>query len=192
MEKKESPEPSDKGKDDKKKEKPFNKKKATVAQKTEPQTPQPAKKDTPSSDDGMMAEKEKTAKPTSRFRRAPSMPAKLKGTIVAKFPTRMVIKYKPGISRDPFATLIDDTRQNDGPMQRKTPDVETLRLVGVLESTGGKNRALLEDIDGYGYILKQGDKVKKGYVSRIDANKAYFQLFEYGWNRTVALELGEE
>ncbi|MBN2226065.1 MAG: hypothetical protein JW763_01745 [candidate division Zixibacteria bacterium] len=131
-------------------------------------------------------------KSTSRFRRSPVMPAKLKGTIVAEFPTRMVIKYGAGSFRDPFKTLIDDTKQNDNPIDKRTPDVETLRLVGVLESESGKNRALLEDLDGYGYILKQGDKVKKGYVSRIDPNRAYFQLFEYGWSRTVALDLGDE
>ena len=134
---------------------------------------------------------EKT-RPTSRFRRQPSMPAKLKGTIVAKFPTRMVIKYTPGMSRDPFKTLIDETKKNDSQMQRKVPDIETLRLVGVIEAANGKNRALLEDIDGYGYILGEGDKVKKGYVSRIDSDKAYFQLYEYGWSRTVALHLGDE
>ena len=120
------------------------------------------------------------------------MPAKLKGTIVAKFPTRMVIKYTPGMSRDPFKTLIDETKKNDSQMQRKVPDIETLRLVGVIEAANGKNRALLEDIDGYGYILGEGDKVKKGYVSRIDSDKAYFQLYEYGWSRTVALHLGDE
>jgi len=189
---KKSPTPAEDGKTDKKKEKPFKKKKQTVAKKSSAPIPQPAKQDTQSESDKALAKKSKTAKPTSRFRRSPSMPAKLKGTIVAQFPTRMVIKYKPGISRDPFATLIDETRQTDSPVRKKTPDVETLRLVGVLESSGGKNRALLEDIDGYGYILKQGDKVKKGYVSRIDSQKAYFQLFEYGWNRTVALELGHE
>ncbi|UCD17059.1 MAG: AMIN domain-containing protein [Candidatus Zixiibacteriota bacterium] len=134
----------------------------------------------------------KEQKPTSRFRRSPALPAKLKGTIVAEFPKRMVIKYTPGNARDPFATLIDDSKQTDSPVDKKVPDVETLRLVGVLESASGQNRALLEDLEGYGYILKQGDKVKKGYVSRIDPKRAYFQLFEYGWSRSVALNLGEE
>jgi hypothetical protein len=131
-------------------------------------------------------------KPTSRFRRQPTLPAKLKGTMVAEFPTRMVIKYNGELSRDPFKTLIDETRKTDSQMQKRIPDIETLRLVGVIESANGKNRALLEDIDGFGYILGEGDKVKKGYVSRIDSNKAFFQLYEYGWSRTVALHLGDE
>ena len=109
---------------------------------------------------------------------------------MAEFPQRMVIEYAPGEFRDPFETLIDDTRQSNGPRENRIPDVETSRLVGVLESNNGDNRALLEDLDGYGYILKAGDKVKKGYVDKIDADKAFFQLFEYGWSRTIALFLG--
>lgn len=139
-----------------------------------------------------MAGAEEGDKPTSRFRRQPTLPAKLKGTVVAEFPTRMVIEYNSELSRDPFKTLIDETRKNDSQVQKRIPDIETLRLVGVIESANGKNRALLEDIDGFGYILGEGDKVKKGYVSRIDSDKAYFQLYEYGWSRTVALHLGDE
>jgi len=137
-------------------------------------------------------EEEKTKKPTSRFRRQPSLPARLKGTIVAEFPKRMVIKYKPGISRDPFASLIGEKKSGDGFEDKKLLDIETARLVGILESVSGKNRALVEDIDGYGYILKQGDRIKKGYVSQIYSDKALFQLFEYGWSRAHALHLNDE
>ena len=126
-------------------------------------------------------------KPTSRFRRKPTFPTKLKGTIVAEFPTRIVMKYRPGTSRDPFENLLADTKGTNSPIQKKIPDVETAKLVGVLESADGKKRALLEDHDGYGYILKSGDKIKKGYVGKIYSDKAYFKLFEYGWSRTVAL-----
>ncbi len=135
---------------------------------------------------------EKAAKPTSRFRRQPTLPARLKGTIVAEFPTRMVIKYKPGMSRDPFETLIGERRSSNEFGQRKLLEIETARLVGILESVSGKNRALVEDLDGYGYILKQGDRIKKGYVSKIYSDKALFQLFEYGWSRAHALHLDDE
>ncbi len=126
-------------------------------------------------------------KPTSRFRRKPSFPNKLKGTIVAEFPTRIVMKYSPGTGRDPFDNLLTEVKGNDSPIQKKIPDVETAKLVGILESSDGNKRALLEDHDGYGYILKSGDKIKKGYVGQIYSDKAYFKLFEYGWSRTVAL-----
>jgi hypothetical protein len=135
---------------------------------------------------------EKSSKPTSRFRRKPSLPARLKGTIVAEFPKRMVIKYKPGNSKDPFATLITESKGNSGGLlEKRLLDVETANLVGILKSNTGPNRALVEDMDGYGYILKPGDKIKKGYVSKIYANKALFQIFEYGWSRSHALYLGE-
>ena len=44
----------------------------------------------------------KQKKPTSRFRRSPTRPTKIKGTLVAEFPKRLVIKYKAR-GRDPFA-----------------------------------------------------------------------------------------
>ena len=71
------------------------------------------------------------------------------------------------------------------------PNVEGLRLVGVIESDGMSNSALFEDQDGYGYILKEGDKVRKGYVLRVEQNRVYFQIFEYGWSRTLSLNLEE-
>lgn len=130
-------------------------------------------------------------KKTSRFRRSPTRPSKLKGTMVAEFPKRLVIKYKARNHRDPFATLIDDTKTNDSPVERRIPNVEGLRLVGIIEADGGTNQALFEDNTGYSYILKSGDKVKKGYVLRVEADRVYFQIFEYGWSRTVALEIEE-
>jgi hypothetical protein len=123
---------------------------------------------------------------TSRFRRNP---AKIKGTMVAEFPKRLVIKYKPQINRDPFQTLIVESESHDSPIHERIPNVEGLRLVGVIESDAEANRALLEDKNGYSYILKSGDKVKRGYVLRVEVDRVYFQIFEYGWSRTVALAL---
>ena len=128
---------------------------------------------------------------TSRFRRSPTRPTKFQGTLVAEFPKRLVIQYKPGGHRDPFETLINETKQNNSPVERRVPNVEGLRLVGVIESGVG-NSALLEDKDGYGYILKEGDKVRKGYVLKIRPERVFFQIFEYGWSRTVALNLESE
>ena len=130
-------------------------------------------------------------KRTSRFRRSPTRNSKLQGTMVAEFPKRLVIKYKARNHRDPFATLIDDTRTYDNPIEQRVPNVEGLRLVGIIESQGGANQALFEDNTGYSYILKSGDKVKRGYVLRVEADRVYFQIFEYGWSRTVALEIEE-
>jgi hypothetical protein len=131
------------------------------------------------------------ATPTSRFRRSPNRPSKLKGTMVAEFPKRLVIKYKARKYRDPFETLINDSKTYDNPIERRIPNVEGLRLVGIIEASDGANQALFEDNDQYSYILKSGDKVRKGYVLRVEADKVYFQIFEYGWSRTVALQIEE-
>jgi Tfp pilus assembly protein PilP len=75
------------------------------------------------------------------------------------------------------------------PVENRIPNVEGLKLVGVLESDGGANRALFEDKSGFSYILQTGDKVRNGYVLRVDEDQVYFQIFEYGWSRTVALTM---
>ncbi|MCH9024590.1 MAG: AMIN domain-containing protein [candidate division Zixibacteria bacterium] len=126
---------------------------------------------------------------TARFRRSPAQSRKIKGTMVAEFPKRLVIKYKGKRYRDPFETLINETRISNSLVEKRVPNVEGLKLVGVLETAGESNRALFEDKDGFGYILSAGDKVQKGYVLRVDMEKVYFQIFEYGWSRTVALNM---
>lgn len=125
---------------------------------------------------------------TSRFRRNPGQ-AGIKGTMVVEFPKRLVIKYKGGKYKDPFETLINANRTTNSPIEKRVPNIDGLRLVGVIESDAKKDRALFEDTDGFGYILKSGDKVRNGYVLRVETDKVYFQIFEYGWSRTVALQL---
>ena len=68
------------------------------------------------------------------------------------------------------------------------PSIENLELVGILSNVDG-NRALLEDAEGNGYMLMPRDKVKNGYLVSVTDTKAIFQITEYGWTRTVALEL---
>ena len=127
---------------------------------------------------------------TSRFRRNAGQIG-IKGTMVVEFPQRLVIKYKGTKNRDPFETLINASRTTNNPIGKRVPNIDGLRLVGVIESDAKSDRALFEDTDGFGYILKSGDKVRNGYVLRVAADKVYFQIFEYGWSRTVALQLEE-
>ncbi len=128
---------------------------------------------------------------TSRFRRTPAFAKKIKGTMVAEFPKRLLMKYRATDRRDPFETLINDAKVYSSPVEQRVPNVEGLRLVGIIESSTGANSALFEDTDGYGYILNGGDRVQKGYVLRVESDKVYFQIFEYGWSRTVALRIEE-
>lgn len=130
-------------------------------------------------------------KSTARFRRNAAADAKIKGTMVAEFPQRLVVKYESLGNRDPFATLIDDSRTFNSPVRNRVPNIDGLRLVGIIESDRGAtdNRALFEDKNGYSYILSSGDKIQRGYVLRVESDRVYFQIFEYGWSRTVALAI---
>jgi len=128
------------------------------------------------------------ARATSRFRREVQTD-KIRGTMVAEFPERLVIKYETGGQRDPFRSLIDETQASDAPVVNRIPNVEGLKLVGIIDSDGGRNQALFEDKTGFSYILKTGDKVRNGYVLRVEPEQVYFQIFEYGWSRTVALTM---
>ena len=138
-------------------------------------------------------DEDKTAqqRPTARFRRDATS-AKVKGTMIAQFPQRLVIKYTASGKRDPFATLIDNKYAYTSPTEQRIPNVEGLKMVGVLQSeAGSKNAALFEDNDGFSYILKSGDKVRNGYVLRVEEDRVFFQIFEYGWSRTLALKMQE-
>ncbi|MEW5795650.1 MAG: hypothetical protein AB1772_04745 [Candidatus Zixiibacteriota bacterium] len=125
---------------------------------------------------------------TARFRRE-AQSDKIRGTMVAEFPQRLVIKYQTDRERDPFTPLVDKNQTFNDPVENRIPNVEGLKLVGVLESDGGTNRALFEDKSGFSYILQTGDKVRNGYVLRVEEDQVYFQIFEYGWSRTVALTM---
>ena len=108
------------------------------------------------------------------------------GTILEVVPQRGIIHYHGEGKRDPFVPLTEriSTQLGEIPL----PMFESLKLVGILKDEAG-NRALLEDERGYGYIMKNGDQIKNGYVVSVEDNKVIFQIHEYGWSKTIALEL---
>ena len=111
---------------------------------------------------------------------------KKKGLKIEAFPKRKLVTYRSGGYRDPFKPLI-----GTGGVQLiagKLPTIENLKLVGIIEEESG-NRALFEDSEGNGYILKPLDPVNNGYLVSVKKDKAIFQITEYGWTRTVALNL---
>jgi len=91
--------------------------------------------------------------------------------------------------RDPFVPLSEKIDFEFGELP--LPAVENLKLVGTLEDYDGY-KALLEDDGGYGYLLKAGDKVKNGYVVNVFKDRIFFQIEEYGWSRTISLDLPPE
>ena len=104
-------------------------------------------------------------------------------------PSRKLISYHPETRRDPFLPLTEreDMRFGEAPL----PRFENLKLVGIIRDSAG-NQALLEDEIGFGYILKNGDRIKNGYVLSVEENKAVFQVEEYGGYKTMTLELNPE
>jgi hypothetical protein len=107
------------------------------------------------------------------------------GVVLESSLKRELVRYGTTSFRDPFIPLIGN---GTGSVSSTLPVLENLKLVGILEDIDG-NRALLEDTEGNGYIMVPNDKVKNGYLVSVTKKKAIFQITEYGWTRTVALEL---
>lgn len=110
------------------------------------------------------------------------------GTFMQVSPSRKVIRYHSEGRRDPFSPLVGKDRYSSGKRRRGVPAAEQLRLVGIMRSLAG-NKALFEDGEGNGYILSPGDRVRNGYMVSVSENKVLFQVNEYGWTKTVAMEL---
>lgn len=123
-----------------------------------------------------------TAAPEAKSR-AQTQPAA--GVQIESSPKRKVVDYGTTGFRDPFVSLVGSI---SGQMKGEIPALENLKLVGILEDIDG-SRALLEDGEGNGYMLMPNDRVRNGYLVSVSKNKAVFQVTEYGWTRTVALEL---
>jgi len=137
------------------------------------------------------AEVKETTKPAAKPAAKPVQKAeaepkkKASGVEIESYPKRQVVAYKTSEYRDPFEPLIG---MAGGQFGGGLPSIENLELVGILSNVDG-NRALLEDAEGNGYMLMPRDKVKNGYLVSVTDTKAIFQITEYGWTRTVALEL---
>jgi len=101
-------------------------------------------------------------------------------------PLRTEVFYDDQGRRDPFEPLLKGLRS--GFFSDALPSVENLRMVGVLKDSD-RALALLEDTDGHSYIMKPGDPVANGRVVSVGEQRTIIQVDEYGWTRTVALQL---
>jgi len=129
----------------------------------------------------------------SRFRQTMPKSNNLKQTEVVQFPERLVIQYSSNVTRDPFETLLkESTKGRKSVDLNRIPSVEGLNLVGILELEVGPGAALMQDLDGIGYILKPGDRVQNGYVAQVDEQAVYFEINEYGWTRTIVKKMEKE
>ena len=101
-------------------------------------------------------------------------------------PARAEVFYDDLGRRDPFEPLLKGLRS--GFLSDELPSVETLRMVGVLKDDD-QAMALMEDTEGHSYILRPGDPVDNGRVLSVGESRAVIQVDEYGWTRTVVLQL---
>ena len=111
----------------------------------------------------------------------------LKGPSAELVPQRSKVVYHTEGRRDPFLALL----QSGGYNAAALPDVSNLRLVGLLHDVH-ESWGLFEDANGFGFILKKGDRVKNGRLTKIKNNRAFFRLTEFGWSRSVQVDLEPE
>jgi len=87
---------------------------------------------------------------------------------------------------DPFKTLVDgDYEQSSA---GELVDANSAKLVGVMWGDDDQF-ALVEDGEGFGYILRVGDRVLNGRVVSIRKDRLTARLTLYGISNTVILKL---
>jgi hypothetical protein len=94
--------------------------------------------------------------------------------------------YQSYGKQDPFKPLISGDYQPVAGAE--LVDLNSAKLVGVI--WGAEDRfALVEDGEGYGYILRVGDRVRNGRISVIAPNLIKGRITLYGISNTVVLKL---
>jgi hypothetical protein len=97
-----------------------------------------------------------------------------------------VYYYQAFNQRDPFASLIAGEFEESGELD--IVDIYAVRLVGIL-SGGMKKFAMLEDNNGYSYIVKAGDPVRNGSVVSVTDRSLVARVTLFGQTNTVTLRL---
>jgi len=87
--------------------------------------------------------------------------------------------YDPGNRRDPFVSLADLAKAEEGPRPPGAAGmaVDDLDLTGIVETTDGAV-AYVTGSDGKGYMMRVGDRVFKAVVFDIDADRGTMTLRE--------------
>jgi len=93
--------------------------------------------------------------------------------------------YKAFNRRDPFQSLIVGEFEES---EVELIDVYSVRLVGVL--TGGMERyAMLEDNNGFGYIVKTGDPIRNGSIVSVGDRSLVARVSMFGQTTSVTLRM---
>ncbi len=96
--------------------------------------------------------------------------------------------YRSHGRSDPFKALVSG--EYEQATAAETVDLNSARLVGVM--WGQEDRfALVENGEGFGYILRVGDRVQHGRVVSIRKNSLTARVTLYGITNRVVLKLEE-
>ena len=90
---------------------------------------------------------------------------------------------------DPFRSLV--TGDYEGSEASEVVDVNSASLVGVMWGEADRF-ALVEDGEGFGYILRVGDRVRNGCVVSIRKNALTAKITLYGITNSVVLKLDKQ
>jgi len=100
-----------------------------------------------------------------------------------------VYYYQAFNQRDPFQSLIAGEFEESGELD--VVDIYSVRLVGVL-SGGMEKFAMLEDNNGYAYIMKAGDPIRNGSIVSVSARNLVARVTMFGQTSTVTLRLEDK
>ena len=93
--------------------------------------------------------------------------------------------YQAFNRRDPFQSLIVGEYEQS---EFELVDINAVTLVGTL-SGGMEKYAMLEDSNGYAYILKAGDPVRNGSVVSVGERSVVARISMYGQTTSVTLNI---
>jgi len=93
--------------------------------------------------------------------------------------------YRAFNRRDPFQSLIVGDYEEG---ELDLIDIYKVRLVGIL-SGGYQKFAMLEDDNGYSYIVKAGDRIKNGNIVSVGDRSLIARVTIFGQTNTVTLRL---
>lgn len=93
--------------------------------------------------------------------------------------------YKAFNRRDPFQSLVVGEFEET---EYELVDIYGVRMVGVL-SGGMEKYAMLEDNNGYGYILKAGDPVRNGSIVSVGERSIVARVSMFGQTTSVTLQM---
>jgi len=100
-----------------------------------------------------------------------------------------VYYYQAFNQRDPFQSLMAGEFEESSELD--IVDIYGVKLVGVL--AGGMEKfAMLEDNNGYSYIMKAGDPIRNGNILSVSDRTLVARVSLFGQTSTVTLRLEEK